>query len=73
MIFMLILEGELRMILNLTSLSPVCSSCMKIWQTIMTMRDESKQVQEAVYEAITKGWVPIAVNPLLDVAYLVYF
>lgn len=37
----------------------------------MTMRDESKQVQDAVYEAITKGWVPIAVNPLLDITYLV--
>lgn len=44
---------------------------MKIWQTIMIMRDESKQVQDAVYEAITKGWVPTAINPLLDLAYLV--
>jgi hypothetical protein len=44
---------------------------MKIWQTVMTMRDESKQVQDAVHEAITKGWVPIAVNPLLDISYLV--
>lgn len=46
---------------------------MKIWQTIMTMRDESKQVQDAVYEAITKGWVQNAVNPLLDITYLVSF
>lgn len=37
----------------------------------MIMRDESKQVQDAVYEAITKGWVPTAINPLLDLAYLV--
>lgn len=46
---------------------------MKIWQTIMIMRDESKQVQDAVYEAITKGWVPTAINPLLDITYLVRY
>eukprot|EP00602_Paraphysomonas_sp_CaronLab_P010362 CAMPEP_0185023544 /NCGR_PEP_ID=MMETSP1103-20130426/6202_1 /TAXON_ID=36769 /ORGANISM="Paraphysomonas bandaiensis, Strain Caron Lab Isolate" /LENGTH=1103 /DNA_ID=CAMNT_0027556179 /DNA_START=252 /DNA_END=3563 /DNA_ORIENTATION=- len=42
---------------------------MKIWQTIMAMRDESRQVHDAVFEAITKGWTPTAIKPLCEISY----
>ncbi len=67
MISILILEGNVALPFCFT----LCSASMKIWQTVMAMREESKQVQDAVYEAIMKGWVQGAVNPLLEIPYLV--
>ncbi|CAE7400211.1 unnamed protein product, partial [Symbiodinium microadriaticum] len=46
------------------------SNYMKIWQTLMAMRDESRQVHDAVYEAIMKGWVPATVSAFCDVPYV---
>lgn len=45
---------------------------MKIWQTLMGMKGESKMVVDAMYEVIMKGWNPSAsVRPLNAATFLV--
>jgi hypothetical protein len=56
----------------------VCVSCsdfgsasIKVWQVVMTMKGESRDVQEAVYSNIMHGgWNPPPVKPLITINYL---
>ena len=36
------------------------SSTVKVWQQAMAMKNESKSLQEAMYDAITRSWAPPA-------------
>lgn len=40
------------------------TATMKVWQTVMAMRGESKQVTDALYDVIMGGWRPTPVTPL---------
>lgn len=37
---------------------------VKIWQTIMTIRGESKLTVDTVYDTIMRGWEPVEKTPL---------
>lgn len=36
--------------------------CMRVWHTVMTLRNEPKELYGAVYDAIMLGWEPVPIK-----------
>jgi hypothetical protein len=39
------------------------SATLKVWQLAMNMKNESKQLQDSMYDAITHSWAPPVLPP----------
>jgi len=42
------------------------NNAVRVWQTIMTIRGETKSTVDAVYDSVMRGWTPIEIKPLND-------